>query len=86
MPDVSVSRRWPAWRGLAMKLNFAIPVVGPDIGSVAGLSAFCRGLGRFAGRAIDEAITDAFAMFPTLDQMLDLASQVVARRSNHGKT
>ena len=54
-----------------MKLDFAMPVVGSIVGSAA--------------RAIDEAITDAFAMFPTLDQMLDLASQVVVRRSNHGK-
>jgi hypothetical protein len=68
-----------------MKLNFAMPVVGSVVGSAAGLSAFYRGLGRLAGCGIDEAITDAFAMFPTLDQMLDLASQVVARRSNHGK-
>jgi hypothetical protein len=64
-----------------MKLNFAMPVVG----SAAGLSAFCRGLGRFTGCGIDEAITDAFAMFPTLDQMLDLVSQIDAQRSNHGK-
>ena len=69
-----------------MKLNFAMPVVGSIVGSAAGLSAFYRGLGRFAGGPIDEAMTDAFAMFPTLDQRLDLASQVVARRSNHGKT
>jgi hypothetical protein len=49
----------------------------PDVsvGSAAGLSAFYRGLGRFAGCGIDEAVVDAFAMFPTLDQMLDLASQ-----------
>jgi hypothetical protein len=68
-----------------MKLNFAMPVVGSVVGSAAGLSALYRGLGRFAGCGIDEAITDAFAMFPTLDQMLDSASQVVARRSTHGK-
>ena len=68
-----------------MKLNSAMPVVGSVVGSAAGLSAFYRGLGRFAGCGIDQAITDAFAMFPTLDQMLDLASQVVARRSSHGK-
>jgi hypothetical protein len=72
-------------RTLAVKLNFAMPVVGSVVGSAAGLSAFYRGLGRFAGCGIDEAITDAFAMFPTLDHMLDLASQVVARRSNDGK-
>ena len=61
-----VSRQWPAWTGLAMKLNFAMPVVGSIVGSAAGLSAFYRGLGHFAGRGIDMAITGAFAMFPTL--------------------
>jgi hypothetical protein len=54
-----------------MKLNFAIPVVGSLVGSAAGLSAFYRRLGCLAGCGIDEAITDAFAMFPTLDQLLD---------------
>jgi alkanesulfonate monooxygenase SsuD/methylene tetrahydromethanopterin reductase-like flavin-dependent oxidoreductase (luciferase family) len=29
---------------LAMKLGFALPIVGPAISSAAGLSAFCRGL------------------------------------------
>jgi hypothetical protein len=42
-------------------------------------------LERFAGSGIDEAIVDAFAMFPTLDQMLDFAGEVIARRSDHGK-
>src|ERR1700738_5372829 len=28
----------------AMKLGFALPIVGPAISSAAGLSAFCRGL------------------------------------------
>jgi hypothetical protein len=42
-------------------------------------------LERFAGSGIDEAIVDAFAMFPGLDQMLDFASQVIARRSDRGK-
>jgi hypothetical protein len=72
-------------RTLAVKLNLAMPVIGSIVGSAAGLTAFYRGLGRFAGCGIDEAITDAFAMFPSPDQMLDLASQVVVRRSNHGK-
>jgi hypothetical protein len=67
-----------------MRLNVA-KAVGSGVGSAAGLSAFYRGLGRFAGCGMDEAIRDAFAMFPTLDQMLDLAGQVVARRSDHGK-
>jgi alkanesulfonate monooxygenase SsuD/methylene tetrahydromethanopterin reductase-like flavin-dependent oxidoreductase (luciferase family) len=39
----------------------------------------------FADSGIDEAILDAFAMFPTLDQMLDFASQVIARSRNHGE-
>jgi hypothetical protein len=68
-----------------MKLNVAMPIVGSVVGSAADLSASCRGLGRFTGCGMDEAITDVLAMFPTLDQMLDLASQVVARRSDHGK-
>lgn len=68
-----------------MKLNLAMPVLGSVVGSAAGLSALYRGLGRFARCGIDEANTDAFAMLPTLDQMLDSAIQVVARRSSHGK-
>ena len=39
----------------------------------------------FADSGIDEAILDAFAMFPTLDQMLDFASQIIARSRNHGE-
>jgi hypothetical protein len=31
-------------RILAMKLGFAIPIVGSTVSSAAGLSAFCRGL------------------------------------------
>jgi probable F420-dependent oxidoreductase len=31
-------------RSFTMKLGFALPIVGPAIGSAAGLSAFCRGL------------------------------------------
>ena len=42
-------------------------------------------LERFDGSGIDEAIVDAFAMFPSLDQMLDFASQVIARWSDRGK-
>ncbi len=37
-------------------------------------------LERFAASGIDEAILDVFAMFPSLDQMLDFASQVIAKR------
>ena len=36
-------------------------------------------LKRFAGSGMDEALVDAFAVFPRLDQMLDFASQVIAR-------
>ena len=39
------------------------------------------GLERLAGSGADEAIVDAFAMFSSLDQMLDFASQVIERRS-----
>src|SRR3954454_17653375 len=39
-------------------------------------------LERFAGSGIDEAIVDAFALFPSLDQMLDFASQVITKWSN----
>jgi hypothetical protein len=42
-------------------------------------------LERFAGSGVDEAIVDAFAMFPSLDQLLDFAGQVIARWSGHGK-
>jgi hypothetical protein len=37
-------------------------------------------LERLADSGADEAILDAFAIFPSLDQMLDFASQVIARR------
>jgi hypothetical protein len=42
-------------------------------------------LERLAGSGADEAIIDAFALFPTLDQLLDFAGQVIARWSDHGK-
>jgi probable F420-dependent oxidoreductase len=42
-------------------------------------------LERLAGSGADEAIVDAFAMFPTLDQLLDFASQVISRWSDRGK-
>ena len=41
-------------------------------------------LERLAESGADEAILDAFAMFPTLDQMLDFASQVITRWSDRG--
>lgn len=43
-------------------------------------------LERLAGSGADEAIVDAFAMFATLDAMLDFAGQVLARWSDRGKT
>lgn len=36
-------------------------------------------LERLAGSGADEAIIDAFALFPSLDEMLDFAGQVIAR-------
>ena len=42
-------------------------------------------LERLADSGADEAILDAFALFPTLDQMLDFAGQVIARWSDRGK-
>jgi probable F420-dependent oxidoreductase len=61
----------------AMRINKLEP--GASVDSVADK------LERFAGSGIDEAIVDAFAMFPSLDQMLDFASQVIARWSDRGK-
>jgi hypothetical protein len=40
---------------------------GTSVDSLAGK------LARFAGSGIDEAFVDAFALFPSLDQMLDFA-------------
>ena len=60
----------------AMRINLE---PGTSVDSLAGK------LERFAGSGIDEAIVDAFAMFPSLDQMLDFASQVIARWSDRGK-
>jgi probable F420-dependent oxidoreductase len=39
---------------------------------------------RLAGSGADESILDAFAMFPTLDQLLDFASRVIERWSSRG--
>src|SRR6201995_4752930 len=44
MSDVGVGRRSSAERVHAMKLGFAIPIVGPAVRGAAGLSTFCRGL------------------------------------------
>jgi alkanesulfonate monooxygenase SsuD/methylene tetrahydromethanopterin reductase-like flavin-dependent oxidoreductase (luciferase family) len=54
----------------AMRINLE---PGTSVDSLAGK------LERFAGSGIDEAFVDAFAQFPSLDQMLDFASQVIAR-------
>jgi probable F420-dependent oxidoreductase len=34
---------------------------------------------RFSGDGVDEAIVDAFALFPSLEELLDFASQVITR-------
>jgi alkanesulfonate monooxygenase SsuD/methylene tetrahydromethanopterin reductase-like flavin-dependent oxidoreductase (luciferase family) len=60
----------------AMRINLE---PGTSVDSLAGK------LERLAGSGIDEAFVDAFAVFPSLDQMLDFASQVIARWSNRGK-
>ena len=60
----------------AMRINLE---PGTSVDSVADK------LARFAGSGVDEAIVDAFALFPSLDQMLDFASQVIARWSDRGK-
>ena len=54
----------------AMRINLE---PGTSVDSLAGK------LERFAGSGIDEAFVDAFAAFHSLDQMLDFASQVIAR-------
>ncbi len=42
-------------------------------------------LERLAESGVDEAILDVFALFPSLDQMLDFASQAIATWSDRGK-
>jgi hypothetical protein len=54
----------------AMRINLE---PGTSVDSLAGK------LERFAGSGIDEAFVDAFALFSSLDQMLDFASRVIAR-------
>jgi probable F420-dependent oxidoreductase len=54
----------------AMRIN---PEPGTSVDALAGK------LKRFAGSGVDEAFVDAFALFPSLDQTLDFASQVIAR-------
>jgi hypothetical protein len=41
-------------------------------------------LQRYAESGVDEAFFDAFAVFTSLDQMLDFASQVIARTGRLG--
>jgi alkanesulfonate monooxygenase SsuD/methylene tetrahydromethanopterin reductase-like flavin-dependent oxidoreductase (luciferase family) len=60
----------------AMRINLE---PGTSVDSVANK------LERFAEDGIDEAIVDAFAVFPSLEQLLDFASQVITRWSNRGK-
>ena len=59
----------------AMRINLE---PGTSVDSVAGR------LEHLAGSGADEAIVDAFAAFPSLDQMLDFASQLIARWSDRG--
>ncbi len=54
----------------AMRINLE---PGTSVGSLADK------LLRYAESGVDEAYFDAFAMFTSLDQMLDFASQVIAR-------
>jgi probable F420-dependent oxidoreductase len=60
----------------AMRINLE---PGTSVDSVAGK------LERFAGSGVDEAIVDAFALFPSLDQMLDFASQVITEWTKRRK-
>jgi hypothetical protein len=41
-------------------------------------------LERLAGSGADEAIVDAFAVFSSLDQTLDFASQLITRWGDRG--
>lgn len=43
-------------------------------------------LQRFSSDGVDEAVVDAFALFPSLDQMLDFAGQMVTTWSNRHAT
>lgn len=60
----------------AMRLNLE---AGTSIDSVADR------LERLAVSGTEEAIVDAFGMFPSLEQLLDFASQVIDRWGGHGK-
>jgi alkanesulfonate monooxygenase SsuD/methylene tetrahydromethanopterin reductase-like flavin-dependent oxidoreductase (luciferase family) len=60
----------------AMRINLE---PGTSVDSVAGR------LECLAGSGADEAIVDAFAMFSSLDEMLDFAGQVIARWNDRVK-
>ena len=49
------------------------------------VDAVAEKLQRFAESGADEAIVDAFAMFPSLEQLLDFAGQVITGWSDRGK-
>ena len=68
--------RDPDARKTAMRINLE---PGTSVDSVVGK------LERLAGSGADEAIVDAFAMFSSLDQMLEFAGQVIAEWSDRGK-
>ncbi|MDA4107807.1 TIGR03619 family F420-dependent LLM class oxidoreductase [Mycolicibacterium holsaticum] len=48
-----------------------------DIGPGASVDSVVDKIERFAGDGVDEAIVDAIPLFPTLEQLLDFASQVI---------
>lgn len=48
-----------------------------DIGPGASVDSVVDKIGRFAGDGVDEAIVDAIPLFPSLEQLLDFASQVI---------
>ncbi|MEV0788659.1 hypothetical protein [Kribbella sp. NPDC050459] len=45
----------------------------------ASVDSVADQLKRYADSGVDEAYFDAFAMFTSLDQLLDFAGQVIAR-------
>jgi alkanesulfonate monooxygenase SsuD/methylene tetrahydromethanopterin reductase-like flavin-dependent oxidoreductase (luciferase family) len=67
---------WDSALKTAMRINLE---PGTSVDSVVGK------LERLAGSGADEAIVDAFAMFPSLDQMLEFAGQVIAEWRGPGK-
>ena len=60
----------------AMRINLE-----PDI----SVDSVVDKLRRLAESGADEAIVDAFALFPSLDQLLDFASQVITGWTDRGK-